>query len=93
MDTEYLLKDRYDAKMRDIIREAPRVLVSDTPAADSKIEYTDMRSFQGIARQLGIMDDEKAGVPRTAYMGVVSVAWKGHYLHIAPKDGVTHYKT
>jgi hypothetical protein len=45
-----------------------------------------------VANRLGIMDDEKAGVPRTAYMGIVTIFWKGHYLHIAPADGKPHYK-
>ena len=44
-------------------------------------------SFLRIAMQLHIMQDEKAGVYRTAYMGVVSVRHKGTQLYIVPRVG------
>ena len=40
---------------------------------DVRLEYDNLKAFKRIAKQLGIMDDEKAGVPRTAYMGVVTL--------------------
>lgn len=43
--------------------------------------------FLRIARQLHIMEDEKAGVYRTAYMGVVSVRHQGTQLYIVPRNG------
>lgn len=33
------------------------------------------------------MEDEKAGVYRTAYMGVVSVRHQGTQLYIVPRNG------
>ena len=38
-----------------------------------RIEYTDLPHFQKLAKQWNppLMDDEKAGIPRTAYKGVV----------------------
>ena len=48
------------------------------------VEYSGEREFEALARQLGVMFDFKAGVPRTAYMGVVSV-WEGKTkVHVAP---------
>ena len=38
------------------------------------------------------MDDEKAGVPRTAYLGVVSIRHEGSMLHVAPASGHEYYK-
>jgi len=39
------------------------------------------------ANRLGVMDNIKAGVPRTAYMGIVSF-WKGETkVHLVPQDG------
>ena len=40
-----------------------------------------------IASELGIMVDRAAKVPRTAYMGVVSVVYRGFRLFIVPEDG------
>lgn len=48
------------------------------------VEYGNEREYESLARQVGIMQDTKAGVPRTAYMGVVSV-WVGDTkVYLAP---------
>ena len=44
-------------------------------------------AFRRIARALGIMEDEKAGVFRTAYMGVVAVKYRGSQLYLVPREG------
>ena len=38
--------------------------------------YIIFDSFRAIANRLGLMDDEKAGVARTAYLGIVTLFWK-----------------
>lgn len=48
------------------------------------MEYTDPATFTSIANRLGIMSDFKAGVPRTAYMGVVTLWWKGTRVFVVP---------
>lgn len=51
-------------------------------------------AFKRIARELRIMEDEKAGVFRTAYMGVVAVKHRGSQLYLVPRDGPSfHYKS
>ena len=40
-------------------------------------------TFMTLARQLGLMADVKAGVPRTAYEGVVTFRYHGHLVHLA----------
>ena len=40
------------------------------------IIYIIFDSFRAIANRLGLMDDEKAGVARTAYLGIVTLFWK-----------------
>eukprot|EP00802_Teleaulax_amphioxeia_P015419 Tamp_15509.p1 GENE.Tamp_15509~~Tamp_15509.p1 ORF type:complete len:308 (+),score=62.90 Tamp_15509:454-1377(+) len=92
MDLDYLLKDRYDQPLLEAVKAAPVVSTSDVPSSDARIEYSDHPSFRAVANRLGLMDDEKAGVPRTAYLGIVTLFWKGHYLYIAPRDGKPHYK-
>lgn len=42
-----------------------------------RIDYTGFAAFRTLARELGIMTDEKAGVPRTAYYGIVTVRVNG----------------
>eukprot|EP00904_Undaria_pinnatifida_P006240 jgi/Undpi1/2746/HiC_scaffold_14.g06124.m1 len=50
------------------------------------VEYSSEKEFQALARQLGVMQDFKAGVPRTAYMGVVSL-WVGNTkVYLAPRS-------
>ena len=52
-----------------------------------------------LARRLGVMDDEKAGVPRTAYLGVVPLRLRGGgggggpgpLLYLAPAGGGQGY--
>lgn len=40
---------------------------------DVRVWYSDEKQFQAIASQLGLMPDLKAGEPRGAYEGVLSV--------------------
>ena len=42
-------------------------------------------SFERLAKQLHIMDDEKAGVRRTAYGGVVTLHKEGARIFVAPR--------
>ena len=89
--TKSLTKRNYDAFFR---REVNNVLLISTVAQirsskeDVRLEYDNLKAFKRIAKQLGIMDDEKAGVPRTAYMGVVTINYNGHLAHIAPRGGI-----
>ena len=43
-------------------------------------------SFVSIARRLGIMENIKANVPRTAYKGIVTVWIKNMKVHIVPES-------
>lgn len=45
-----------------------------------RVEYATWPAFQNAARLLGLMDDEKAGIPRTSYKGVVETRPHGSYL-------------
>ena len=86
----YLAVERYD---RDYWRllQACRVAQS-LPSAlehvklgDTRLEYHSLNQFTSLATQLGLMSDEKAGVPRTAYKGVVEARIDGkHILFLTP---------
>ncbi|EDQ86324.1 uncharacterized protein MONBRDRAFT_28515 [Monosiga brevicollis MX1] len=56
-------------------------------------DYASPKSFETLARTLGIMSDWKDGVPRTAYMGVVTFVYHGARYHLAPHRPWTGYKT
>jgi alpha-1,3-mannosyl-glycoprotein beta-1,2-N-acetylglucosaminyltransferase len=52
---------------------------------DARIEYQSFKEFQRLARALKLMDDEKAGIPRTAYKGIVETRPHGnHILFLTP---------
>ena len=82
MSVEYLRRDRYDPALLQQLMGAPVVSATDArnsrfPHADAvRVEYHGLGAgsgFEGVARTLGIMDNIKAGVPRVAYHGVVTV--------------------
>jgi len=63
------------------IQEALEVARSE----DVRIEYETWGQFQQYTRRLELMDDEKAGIPRTGYKGVVETRPYGQYtLFVAP---------
>ena len=47
---------------------------------NARLEYRSLHEFIAFAESLGIMKDEKAGIPRTAYRGVVEVRPHGDFL-------------
>ena len=47
---------------------------------DTRLEYTLFAQFKVFAQSLHIMNDEKAGIPRTAYRGVVETRPYGDFI-------------
>jgi alpha-1,3-mannosyl-glycoprotein beta-1,2-N-acetylglucosaminyltransferase len=47
---------------------------------DARLEYRTLNEFKSLANKLRIMNDEKAGIPRTAYRGVVEIRPHGNFL-------------
>jgi alpha-1,3-mannosyl-glycoprotein beta-1,2-N-acetylglucosaminyltransferase len=56
---------------------APSTAAATAPSRSVSWPYTNHEEFRGIARRFGFLDDEKAGVPRTAYKGVVTFKHQG----------------
>jgi hypothetical protein len=49
------------------------------------LEYRRRKELQDYARELGLMDDERFGIPRTGYKGVVETRPRGeHFLFMIP---------
>jgi alpha-1,3-mannosyl-glycoprotein beta-1,2-N-acetylglucosaminyltransferase len=89
INQEFLKKSTYDVSFRDEVNRARLVTdISQIRNFDARLEYANMNAFKKIAKRLGIMQDEKAGVPRTAYMGVVTIKYRGYRLYITPRGGI-----
>ncbi|CAN6685109.1 unnamed protein product [Malus baccata var. baccata] len=81
MDLSYLMEDKYIKHFADIVQKAKPIRGSDLVlkarniGGDVRVQYTDQPDFQPdfeyIARQFGIFEEWKDGVPRTAYKGIV----------------------
>ena len=88
--TSQLQVDRYNSDYLRRIKDAK--LVSSFEAVnqanlegDVRIEYNSWKHFQQLARKLKLMDDEKAGIPRTGYKGVVETFLDGeHAVFLTP---------
>jgi alpha-1,3-mannosyl-glycoprotein beta-1,2-N-acetylglucosaminyltransferase len=59
-----------------------------------RLEYGSFAQFQQFARHFQLMDDEKAGIPRTAYKGVVETRPYGEYIiFLVPANVGSLFKT
>ena len=70
------------AKLVDSVHEAKYHIAH----SDVKIIYEDFEKFRSLALEFDIMSDEKAGVPRTGYEGIVEIRYgRGKYfIFLAP---------
>ena len=86
----FLLKEEYDPKFINTVYKSPLVSFEyfDSgqvmPAPSVRVQYESEELFVPLAKQLGIMNDLKAGVPRMAYRGVVSFMYRGLRVYLAP---------
>lgn len=77
MDLSYLMEDNYLRYLANIISNAKPVRGTDAVLkaynidGDVRIQYEDQADFERVARQFGIFEEWKDGIPRTAYKGVV----------------------
>ncbi|TYI49128.1 hypothetical protein E1A91_D12G014300v1 [Gossypium mustelinum] len=76
-DLSYLTEDKYAQYFADILKMAKPIpgtdpaLMASNIEGDIRIQYRDQSDFEYIARQFGVFEEWKDGVPRTAYKGVV----------------------
>ncbi len=101
LDLSYLLESNWDhvylvavRNAKEIDREELQLTIrrqGGQSLEEVKVRYSGLDgrapdSFPSIARQVGVMDNVKAGVPRTAYMGIVSFWLSGVKVHLVPKN-------
>ncbi|XP_038141835.1 alpha-1,3-mannosyl-glycoprotein 2-beta-N-acetylglucosaminyltransferase b [Cyprinodon tularosa] len=97
-DLSFLLKEKYDPMFIREVYSATLVKMEDLQHGGSlkgpgpyRVQYSSRDSFKVFARNLGVMDDLKSGVPRTGYRGVVSFLHRGRRVFLAPPEGWTQY--
>jgi alpha-1,3-mannosyl-glycoprotein beta-1,2-N-acetylglucosaminyltransferase len=89
-DLSYLDQDSFDEQYGKLVAKSTLVrTVQEAQASvrmrDTRLEYGGIVQFKAMANELGIMNDEKASVPRTAYKGVVEIRPSGdHFLFLTP---------
>ncbi|KAL1255772.1 hypothetical protein QQF64_013833 [Cirrhinus molitorella] len=100
LDLSYLIREKYDETFEKEVYSAPLVKVEELQQGGSlkgsgpyRVQYSSRDSFKVLARNLGVMDDLKSGVPRAGYRGVVSFISRGRRIFLAPPEGWTKYDT
>jgi alpha-1,3-mannosyl-glycoprotein beta-1,2-N-acetylglucosaminyltransferase len=90
IDTSILSENRFDEMYWTLVESA--TTITDLTEAQEQIkngnirlEYNGIKHYASISGKIGLMTDEKAGVPRTAYKGVVETRLDGeHFLFLTP---------
>uniref|UniRef100_A0A914WNW8 Alpha-1,3-mannosyl-glycoprotein 2-beta-N-acetylglucosaminyltransferase n=1 Tax=Plectus sambesii TaxID=2011161 RepID=A0A914WNW8_9BILA len=101
MDLSYLVKDRYDSDFVRRVYQWPSITQGELrggklnngdplpPAV--RLTYEDKNTYKVTAKEFGLMDDFRAGVPRTAYRGVVPFMFGRTRVYLAPLASWTNY--
>jgi len=89
MNLGFLNKERYDDEWVAEVYRTPLVSLEDLKAGRVKykavrLAYHTREAYKRSAKALGIMEDFKSGVPRTAYRGIVSFMHSGVRVFLAP---------
>ena len=81
-----LRKERYDPMMEETLNKIPVVRIEEVQSmfAHSRHKVVRVLYHKKAAKALGIMDNFKAGVPRMAYRGVVSIMNRGLRVYLSP---------
>ncbi|CAK9880883.1 unnamed protein product [Sphagnum jensenii] len=83
-DLSFLREEQFDREFGDLVAKAKLVnamealqQVKSTESEDVRMEYHTHLDFGHLARQFGVFQEWKDGIPRTSYKGVVVFRWKG----------------
>ncbi|XP_006617701.1 alpha-1,3-mannosyl-glycoprotein 2-beta-N-acetylglucosaminyltransferase [Apis dorsata] len=97
MNLTYLLKDNYDINFVNEVYQSTVVSFSELKSGKVvapgtvRIPYYSRQAYKNTAKQFGLMDDFRSGVPRTGYRGVVTFFYKGRRVHLAPSANWNGY--
>lgn len=95
-DLSYLLKENYDHNFTKYVYSLPEstaeeVMAGAAPGPAARVAYSNPKTFHKAAKRLGLMDDFRSGIPRTAYQGVVQCKVKDRRVYLAPDFVWTQY--
>lgn len=97
MNLTYLQKSVYDEIFLKAVYQSPVVTLDElkrglvTTQEPVRITYLTKEQYKRATKSLGLMDDFKSGVPRTAYRGVVSFFYNGQRVYLAPNTNWKGY--
>lgn len=86
----YLLKENYNKDFVDKVYQSAIVTYQElrenkiTKDGAVRITYRNREEYKRKSKILGLMDDFKSGVPRTAYKGIVTFHYRNRMVHLAP---------
>ncbi len=97
VDVSYLKKENYDPLFASWIQNAREIAPSEKDAylkerVDLKIRYSSVGEWKNLATAMGVMMEEKSGVPRGAYKGVVTFRNGLNRVFIYPSVETLTYK-
>ncbi|KAJ7555204.1 hypothetical protein O6H91_05G026200 [Diphasiastrum complanatum] len=77
----YLLEGEFQKQFAALVQNSVPIAANEAAKAynidgDVRIEYESQSAFQNLAKQFGIFEEWKDGIPRTAYKGVVVIRWQ-----------------
>ncbi|CAN9514163.1 unnamed protein product [Ophioblennius macclurei] len=98
LDLSYLQEDSYRRSFQTEVYTAATAVTYEDLAQGRlqgvgpfRLQYSSRDAFKILAKNLGIMDDLKSGVPRAGYRGIVSFFYKGRRVYLAPPPGWSQY--
>jgi len=90
LDLSYLLKKNYDPWIFGLIKNATIVSASEafskSSAGDYRVTYNNIEEYKVLAKQFGLMPDEKEGMPRTSYNMVVPFWYRESRVFLTPPE-------
>ncbi|CAM9831560.1 unnamed protein product, partial [Discosporangium mesarthrocarpum] len=92
MDLSFLEHEKYEEAFLNRVRSAELVSAAEAINMGSaithevRVAYGNTHDFEKQAKKMGIMGNIKAGVPRTAYQGVVTFWLGGIRVYLVPKS-------
>ncbi|XP_063585102.1 alpha-1,3-mannosyl-glycoprotein 2-beta-N-acetylglucosaminyltransferase-like isoform X2 [Penaeus indicus] len=97
LNLSYLHQEQYDPTFEKEVQNSQVVSLTEvksgrlTQGVKYKIVYHTKDVFKRTAKALGLMDDFKAGVPRTGYKGVISFFYGNNRIFLAPGNNWQGY--
>ncbi|MPC90351.1 Alpha-1,3-mannosyl-glycoprotein 2-beta-N-acetylglucosaminyltransferase [Portunus trituberculatus] len=91
------LQDQYDPVFEKQVQASQVVTINDVKGDRLakgglyRLIYHTKDNFKKLAKSLGLMDDFKAGVPRTGYKGTITFFYRGLRIFLSPGNNWKGY--